>query len=46
MIKGNQVFEDLFVLEVANNHLGKLERGKKLLKNLQKLSALIISKLQ
>jgi len=24
------IFEDLFVLEVANNHLGSLERGLKI----------------
>ena len=27
MIKGNNIFEDLFVLEVANNHWGSLKRG-------------------
>jgi N-acetylneuraminate synthase len=23
----NQIFEDLFVLEIANNHWGRIERG-------------------
>lgn len=36
-MKGNQVFEDLFVLEVANNHLGKLERGKKIIEEFAKV---------
>lgn len=27
----NQIFEDLFVLEVANNHLGNVERGIKII---------------
>ncbi|MDB4945559.1 MAG: N-acetylneuraminic acid synthase [Labilithrix sp.] len=26
----NEIFEDLFVLELANNHLGKLDRGLKI----------------
>lgn len=36
-MKENQVFEDLFVLEVANNHLGKLERGKKIIEEFAKV---------
>lgn len=28
---GNSIFEDLFVLELANNHWGKLERGLKII---------------
>ena len=27
----NNIFEDLFVLELANNHWGDVERGKSLL---------------
>ena len=27
--KGNEIFENLFVLEIANNHWGSLERGLK-----------------
>jgi len=29
--KGNEIFENLFVLEIANNHWGSLERGLKLI---------------
>jgi N-acetylneuraminate synthase len=28
---GNEIFDDLFVLELANNHWGKLERGLKII---------------
>ena len=27
----NKIFEDLFVLEIANNHWGSVERGKKII---------------
>ena len=27
----NSIFEDLFVLELANNHWGDIERGKKII---------------
>ena len=27
----NRVFENLFVLEIANNHLGSVERGIKII---------------
>ena len=27
----NNIFEDLFVLELANNHWGNIERGKKII---------------
>ena len=30
-LRDNQVFENLFVLEAANNHWGDLERGKKII---------------
>ncbi len=30
---GNEVFDELFVLEVANNHLGDLQRGLKIISN-------------
>lgn len=33
MINGNDVFENLFVLELANNHLGSLERGLKIIRD-------------
>ena len=28
-----EIFEDLFVLEIANNHWGNIERGKKIIQN-------------
>ena len=28
----NEIFEDLFVLELANNHLGDLQRGLEIIK--------------
>jgi len=31
MNKQNEIFEDLFVLEMANNHWGKVERGLKII---------------
>ncbi len=27
----NEIFQDLFVLELANNHWGKIERGLKII---------------
>ena len=30
---GNDIFDELFVLEVANNHLGDLQRGLKIIGN-------------
>jgi sialic acid synthase SpsE len=30
---GNDIFDELFVLEVANNHLGDVERGLKIISN-------------
>ena len=30
---GNDIFDDLFVLELANNHLGDLQRGLKIISN-------------
>jgi sialic acid synthase SpsE len=30
---GNDIFDELFVLEVANNHLGDLQRGLKIINN-------------
>ena len=32
MSQKNDIFEDLFVLEIANNHWGSVERGKKIIK--------------
>ena len=31
-IMNNEIFEDLFVLELANNHLGDLQRGLEIIK--------------
>ena len=31
------VFEDLFVLELANNHLGSLDRGKRIIDDFSKV---------
>src|SRR3954465_6623008 len=31
MEKNNQIFEDLFVLEIANNHWGSVERGLRII---------------
>ena len=31
--KDKNLFENLFVLELANNHLGKLERGLKIIRD-------------
>ena len=33
LMTGNEVFDELFVLEVANNHLGDLQRGLKIINN-------------
>lgn len=33
----NKIFENLFVLELANNHWGSLERGKKIVKEFSKI---------
>lgn len=33
----NNIFEDLFVLELANNHLGKLDRGLKIISEFGKI---------
>ena len=32
MIAKNNIFEDLFVLEIANNHWGSVDRGKQIIK--------------
>ncbi len=37
MNKNNKVFEDLFVLEIANNHWGNLERGYKIVEEFGKV---------
>ena len=31
IMTGNDIFDELFVLEVANNHLGDLQRGLKII---------------
>ena len=33
----NQIFENLFVLELANNHWGSLKRGKQIIKQFAKI---------
>ena len=33
----NQIFENLFILELANNHWGSLERGKKIVREFAKV---------
>ncbi len=33
----NNIFEDLFVLELANNHWGKIERGKKIITDFSRI---------
>ena len=33
----NNVFEDLFVLELANNHWGSIERGKKIITDFSRI---------
>lgn len=33
----NKIFEDLFVLELANNHWGNLERGIKIIEDFAKI---------
>ena len=33
----NKIFEDLFVLEMTNNHLGSLERGIKIIDQFSKV---------
>ena len=33
----NEIFEDLFVLELANNHWGKIERGLKIISDFSKI---------
>lgn len=34
----NSIFHELFVLELANNHLGKLERGLKIIRDFSKVA--------
>lgn len=36
-MKGNNIFENLFVLELANNHWGSLDRGKKIVREFAKV---------
>ena len=33
----NNIFEDLFVLELANNHWGDIERGKKIITDFSRI---------
>ena len=33
ILQGNELFKDLFVLELANNHWGKVERGLKIIQD-------------
>lgn len=36
-MRGNKIFENLFVLELANNHWGSIERGKKIIREFAKI---------
>lgn len=36
-MNGNQIFDDLFVLELANNHWGDIERGLKIVSDFSKI---------
>lgn len=36
-MRGNKIFENLFILELANNHWGSLERGKKIVREFAKV---------
>jgi sialic acid synthase SpsE len=36
-MKSNRIFEDLFVLELANNHWGRLERGLKIVTDFSRI---------
>lgn len=36
-MKNNNIFEDLFVLELANNHWGDVERGKKIITDFSRI---------
>jgi N-acetylneuraminate synthase len=38
MVSDNKIFHELFVLELANNHLGKLERGLKIIRDFSKVA--------
>src|SRR5712664_1437454 len=38
MVSDNKIFHELFVLELANNHLGKLERGLKIISDFAKVA--------
>lgn len=40
MMKKNEIFEDLFVLEMASNHQGSVERGLQIISAFFKSSAL------
>ena len=37
MNENNKIFEDLFVLEMTNNHLGSVERGLEIIKNFSRI---------
>jgi sialic acid synthase SpsE len=37
LMKGSDIFENLFVLELANNHWGSIERGKKIIREFAKV---------
>ena len=36
-LSGQQIFDNLYVLEVANNHLGSVERGLKIIREYGRL---------
>ena len=37
-MNNNDIFKDLFVLEMTNNHLGSLERGMKIIDEFSKVA--------
>ena len=39
-MNNNDIFKDLFVLEMTNNHLGSLERGMKIVDEFAKVAML------
>jgi hypothetical protein len=36
-MNNNSIFDDLFVLELANNHLGNVDRGLKIINDFSKI---------
>jgi len=38
MSPSNKIFEHLFVLEMANNHWGSVERGKRIIRDFSRIA--------